>query len=83
MDVNIDQKVIDILSEISDKTPIEKYHNLQQDIGLDSLSLVMMLVAIEESFGIELEESDMNPYDFLIVQDIINLVKKYCGDKYA
>lgn len=55
---------------------------LQEDIGLDSLLMVTLLVELEEAFEIELEESDMNPYDLLTVEDVLTLVKKYCGDKY-
>lgn len=78
--MNIDEKVIGIISEISDKNPIAGSDTLQQDVGLDSLAMVMLLVVIEETFGIELDESDMNPFDFVTVQDIINMARRYCGD---
>lgn len=78
MDVN--EKVMGIISEISDKTPATSSNTLQNDIGLDSLAMVMMLVAIEESFGIELKESDMNPFNFVTVQNVIDMVERYCGD---
>ena len=78
MDVN--EKVMCIIAEISDKTPATSSDTLQNDIGLDSLAMVMLLVAIEESFGIELQESDMNPFDFVTVQDVIDMVERYCGD---
>ena len=42
--------------------------------------MVMLLVEIEDNFGIELDESDMNPFDLTTVESIINMVEKYCGD---
>lgn len=80
--MGIDESVIGIISEISDKTPIANNDTLQYDIGLDSLAMVMLLVSIEDTFGFELRESDMNPFDLVTVKDVIDLVKRYCGDKH-
>ena len=33
----------------------------------------------EETFGIELDETDMNPFELTTVQSVINMVSKYCG----
>lgn len=79
--MDIDKKVIELLSQISDKAFIASNDTLQYDIGLDSLAMVMLLVSIEDTFGFELNESDMNPFDLVTVNDVINLVRKYCGDR--
>jgi acyl carrier protein len=50
---------------------------LAKDIGLDSLGMVTLLVMLEDEFRIELNESDMNPFDLLTVGDVIRLVEKY------
>ena len=55
--------------------------SLQADLSLDSLAMVMLLIEIDEAFGIELDESDMNPFELNTVQDIIVLVSKYLGDE--
>ena len=55
--------------------------SLQEDLALDSLAMVMLLIEIEEAFGIELDESDMNPFELNTVQDVIVLVSKYFGDE--
>ena len=52
---------------------------MQGDLALDSLLMVTLLVEIEEAFEIELDESDMNPFDLVTAQDAVDLVKKYCG----
>ena len=43
--------------------------------------MVTMLVEIEETFEIELDEADMNPFDLGTVQNVIDMVAKYCGDE--
>lgn len=75
--MKIEGKVIGILKEISGVKNIILESDLQTDLMLDSLSLVMLLLDIEEEFKIELKESDMNPFDLKTVQNVINLVKKY------
>lgn len=79
--MNIEEKVKKILCELSGEESIENDAGLQEDLALDSLMMVTMLVEIEEVFGIELDEKDMNPFDFSTVQTIIDMVTKYCGDK--
>ena len=50
---------------------------LKTDIGLDSLSLVAVIVGLEEKFGIEFNESDLDPSKIVRVQDLVELVRKY------
>lgn len=73
-------KVQNILRELSGSTDINPSDELQSDLGLDSLQLVTLLIMIEDSFGIVLEESDMNPFYLTNVSSIIKLVEKYIGD---
>ena len=70
-------KVIELLEEIGLIQIEHKDLTLIEDLGFDSLKLVMLLVMIEENFGIELDESDMDPYMLLTVEDVIRLVFKY------
>lgn len=72
-------KVIDIISELSGEENITPEQNLQHDFTLDSLHMVLLLIELEERFDIVLEESDMNPFDLNTVEDIVTLVKKYVG----
>ena len=50
---------------------------LMDDLNFDSLRLVMLLVALEDTFEIELDESDMNPFALVTVNDVMALVEKY------
>ena len=79
--MNIETKVKEILCELSGEENIENTDHLQGDLVLDSLMMVTMLVEIEEAFAIELDEADMNPFDLGTVQNVIDMVAKYCGDE--
>ena len=73
----IEKQVIQLLEEIGVLTISDTSMTLAEDLGFDSLKLVMLLVLIEDSFEIELDESDMNPFELLCVEDVVQLVKKY------
>lgn len=75
--MNIEEKIKGILSELSGDENIGNDATLQGDLALDSLSMVTLLVEVEERFGIKLDESDMNPYDLITVQSVIDMVYKY------
>lgn len=77
--MNIEEKVKAILSELSGEDTIDNATALQEELALDSLMMVTLLMEIEDTFAIELDESDMNPFDLETVQSVIDLVKKYCG----
>ncbi len=74
------EKVYDILKELSGMDEITPESNLQNDLALDSLSMVTLLVELEEAFDIQLDESDMNPFDLKDVKEVFFLVQKYVGD---
>lgn len=77
--MNIEKKVKDILLELSGEENIDNEATLQNDLALDSLAMVTMLIEIEETFEIQLDEVDMNPFDLNTVADVIDMVKKYRG----
>ena len=73
------EKVCVILSELSEIETICLEHELQSDLGLDSLQMVTLLMMLEENFQITLDESDMNPFDLVNVWQVVDLVEKYAG----
>ena len=79
--MNVEEKVIEILKELSGEETINETDTLKEDIHLDSLGMVTLLVEIEDVFNIRLDESDMNPFDLITVQDVVSLVGKYMGDE--
>ncbi len=78
--MQIEDKVKEIVAELSGETNVSVYASLQEDLALDSLAMVTLLLEVEDVFSIELDESDMNPFDLTTVQSVINLVNKYDGD---
>lgn len=79
--MEIEKKVKDILAELSSKKEINSESLLREELALDSLSLITLLIGVEEAFNIELQESDMNPFDLNTVQSVIDMVKKYIGEE--
>jgi acyl carrier protein len=71
------ERVFDIIRELSGVEKVELNASLQDDISLDSLGMVTLLIMIEDEFKIELDEADMNPFDLVTVSDVVALVKKY------
>ena len=79
--MNIEEKVKDILFELSGEEINDLSVFLADDLALDSLSMVTLLLEIEEVFVIELLEQDMNSYDLVTGFDIVSLVERYIGDE--
>lgn len=77
--MEISNIVNDILSELSGLESIGSEQNLQKDLGLDSLQMVTLLMMLEDRLGIVLEESDMNPFDLISVENVLHLAHKYAG----
>ena len=75
MDVNT--KVKEIIKNMCGKETILLTYDLQLDLAFDSLMMVMLLLQIEDEFGIELEQKDMNPLNLTTVQDVVELVERY------
>lgn len=80
--MSIFDKISNIISDISGIDTITIESQLQVDLSLDSLQMVTLLIMIEETFGITLEESDLNPFVLLTISDVVNLTQKYVGDNY-
>lgn len=79
--MSVEDRVINVLVSLCGISSIDKRHTLQRDLMMDSLQLVLLLVSIEDEFQIELEESDMNPFDLFRVVDVVDLVERYIGGR--
>ena len=77
--MTIFNNVATILSELSSAENIHPQQKLRDELGLDSIRMVSLLIMLEEKFNIVLDESDMNPFDLIDVNNVISLVKKYVG----
>lgn len=70
-----------ILTEKRFTETITSEMDLKGDLGFDSLSLVELIVDLEERFDIEIDESDLNPATLETVGQIYSLVEKYLGGR--
>ena len=75
--MELQKRVFELLEEITQVEKISVYDELAADLGLDSLGMITLLVALEDTFNIELDESDMDPLALQTVDDIVQLVEKY------
>ena len=73
----VNSKVNELLIELCGVEPASNESRLREDLGLDSLRMVMLLLAVEDMFEVELEESDMNPFSLITVSDVVSLATKY------
>lgn len=52
---------------------------LKDDLGIDSLRLVQIMVAIEQKYGIEFDVEDLDPRLFERVSDLVAVTEKTIG----
>lgn len=71
----------DIIETISQQSMISPELINQEDsllsIGIDSLSMVELIVALEDGFSVTFEDSDLEPSKLTTVRAVIELVKKH------
>lgn len=78
---DLEERVVEVLEDLV-LSPIDDLDKkLIEDLSMDSFRLVLLLVNLEETFQIELDESDMNPFALITVRDVLNLVKKYMKEE--
>lgn len=58
-------------SDLTDQT------QLREDLGVDSLRMVELIVFIEESYGIELNDADLDMSKFNTVGDLRRMIEGY------
>ena len=75
--MNYEHNIFEIIKDLCGVENVDTSMTLSNDLPMDSLHMVMLLVMIEDTFDIELDESDMNPFALVTVQDVIELVAKY------
>ena len=80
--MELQKRVFELLEEITQMEKISVYDELAADLGLDSLGMITLLVALEDTFHIELDESDMDPLALQTVDDIVQLADKYLHGGY-
>ncbi len=58
-------------------SPPDLQAKLKEDLGFDSLSIVELIVNLEEEFNLQFNESDLDPRNIQTVEDIYQLLARY------
>ncbi len=74
-----EEKVKKVLTKISGVRHIEPTASLTADLGLDSLRMTDLVLHLEDAFGIEFRQSDMNFFKLKDVAAVVTLVEGYIG----
>ena len=75
--MDIRAQTIRVLQELEPVEAIEEEMLLMEELGLDSLSMVTLLILLEDAFQIAFREEDMNPFGLRTAGDVIRLVEAY------
>ena len=70
------EKVVDMITEqlhVSPGTIITEDTSFKQDLRADSLELMELVMALEEEYGIKVEDEELE--NFETVGDVINYIK--------
>ena len=73
----MEKEVFALLTDLCGSENIDTSQSLIGDLSFDSLRMVTLLIMLEDTFGFELDQSDMNPFLLITVNDVLNLVKRY------
>ncbi|MFH1873997.1 MAG: acyl carrier protein [Pseudomonadota bacterium] len=76
---SIDRQVCEIIADqlgLADEE-IQLEATLKGDLGADSLDIIELVLALEESFDVEISEDQAQK--FLVVQDIVDFLKSKLG----
>ena len=70
----------EVITEFVDMKPDEITFdtNMRSDLGLNSLELVNMAVAIEDKFGVEIPDREVSRIETL--KDVIDVIRDYSED---
>ncbi len=72
----IENRLKEIISDYSGLSvgDIQNNMSLQTDVGLDSFGVISLICDIEESFGVQIPDDDMNNLDTL--SDLITYIER-------
>jgi len=77
---DIAEKVMYCIKEVAVTADIQTDDALV-DLGIDSLSIVEILVILEDKFGVEFDDSQLNPDELTTVKNVIDLVGRHLNRK--
>ena len=83
MEVNVEQTIIDIVKNVinDENIVITEDVNLINDVGMDSISLIMFIVKVEEKFQIILPDEIFTTECLSNLSSIISVIKDMLAKK--
>ncbi|WP_342549977.1 acyl carrier protein [Paenibacillus sp. FSL P2-0089] len=71
-------KVRDTIAAVAKRltSEVELDHALVDDLGIDSIQILELLAALEDTFGFELDVDDIRPESFRSVQAVLHFVER-------
>jgi len=70
-------KLLDLLQEIDEDIDYESETALVDDGLLDSLTIVTVIAAIDEAFGVQIRVADIGPENMNSVEAMLELIARY------
>lgn len=80
--MEIETKLKELLHNIDDEIDVDTLtleSNLMEDMGMSSVALLYMSVALEDEYGIDFSELDMK--EIKTAGDVVELIQKKTGMK--
>ena len=70
-------KLIEILTDINEDVDFANEKALVDDGLIDSFDITSIITALDETYGIKIEASEIEPENFNSVEAILETVKRY------
>lgn len=71
------ERIISVLKSLSPVGEVPDRDERLEEMGFDSLKRVELIVALEEEFGMEFDQSDLETEQLERVGDLVDLVSRY------
>ena len=83
---NIKERIIKCISNVADveikKNIIEGY-NLSEDLGFDSISIINLIVELEDEFDIEIDDNDLDFNKIAEFNYFCKIIKKQINNEQS
>ena len=77
--MTLEERVIKIIEEnLEEKAEFNVNTDLRNELGLDSFAMVIIVNALEDEFGISIEDQHFRGITNVV--DIVKALKQYCPD---
>ncbi|MCM3038996.1 phosphopantetheine-binding protein [Paenibacillus motobuensis] len=74
MNEAIFQRTLEVIKRMSVVTNDLSEIETLSSVGIDSLKMVELIIAIEEEFGIEFNDSTLDPSKLITIKDVLELI---------